>query len=972
MKFLNPNKKKQSLTSSSDNKDKKTGQEKTFVSLKWKYGFIISFVLLILYTSISFTLYYKAKTLYNEQLQYQTNELFSTLDDFILHSSQVMEQFVDSISQLKQNETSTINSADQQLIDFIDQYWFNWKLIWGLENLSYYHKESKYLSQWGRRDTELSALFQKVISTEHPQHMIDCYHECIIYVAAPIQSQGKLLGVISVGKTISETLINFEKISKVDIGLVVDNKILAVTNDKRNRSLLQNFLSFKQESINDLENNNNISEFSISTFNRISINSFVYKKQHYSLSLSDVSKDNKEAYFIIIANHELDYQELKSERNNIIFMSVISLFMTIILLLLLLGKTLTKINHFSQALPYLAKDSQLEKSSERFNKYQQIRSLLSNIKSEKYTYDELDILKRTTYNLSYQLEKLEYNVVQSTLQIKNKNVELKYERDFVNQLIETAPIYIITQTLGGQILSANHQCSQLSPFSHEDIIDKNFIELFVKNNSEHENSLRSLYQKNQGEIVSADDELLAGSSSKRIISWLHTRIQLEPGEKILSLGIDITERKNAEEQTVWLALHDPLTHLHNRHYFQLEFERLLLTAQQYKKKLALLYLDLDQFKVVNDTQGHSIGDQLLIDVALALQELCQPSELLCRLGGDEFAIVTPMVDINAVISLANNVNQVFKKIVVSDFHQSYQLSSSIGIALYPDNGTTIQDLLSNADLAMYHAKETGVNHYHIYDPSNNYHQELNERLEWKQLIEHAISNDRLILYYQPILNLKKNTISHYECLLRVIKEDGSLLSPAQFIKFSEELGLIEIVDKMVINLAINKLINLHQTGHENIALAINLSGQSINNDNVKREIKRLLNQPEVSSNNIIFEITETSAVTNFKTAQIFINEIRELGCQVALDDFGSGFSSFYYLKNMSFDYIKIDGAFIQRIEHDKEDKIFVKALSDVARALGKKTIAEFVETEKSINILSELHVDFAQGYYISKPLPDIL
>ncbi len=882
-----------------------------------------------------------------------------------------MEQFVDSISQLKQNKTSTNNSADQQLIDFIDQYWFNWKLIWGLENLSYYHKESKYLSQWGRRDTELSDLFQKVINTEHPQHIIDCYHECIIYVATPIQSQGKLLGVISVGKTISDTLINFEKISKVDIGLVVDNEILAVTNDKRNRSLLQNFLSFKQESINDLENNNSISEFSKSTFNRISINSFVYNKQHYSLSLSDVSKNNKEAYFIIIANHEFDYQELKNERNNIILMGVISLFMTIILLLLLLGKTLTKINHFSQALPYLAKDSQLEKSSERFNKYQQIRALLSNIKSEKYTYDELDILKRTTYNLSYQLEKLEYNVVQSTLQIKNKNVELKYERDFVNQLIETAPIYIITQTLGGQILSANQQCSQLSPFSHEDIIDKNFIELFVKNNSEHENSLRNLYQKNQGEIVTADDELLADSSSKRIISWLHTRIQLDPGEKILSLGIDITERKDAEEQTVWLALHDPLTHLHNRHYFQLEFERLLLTAQQYKKKLALLYLDLDQFKVVNDTQGHSIGDQLLIDVALALKELCQPSELLCRLGGDEFAIVTPMVDINAVISLANNVNQVFKKIMVSDFHQSYQLSSSIGIALYPDNGTTIQDLLSNADLAMYHAKETGVNHYHIYDPNNNYHQELNERLEWKQLIEHAISNDRLILYYQPILDLKKNTISHYECLLRVLKEDGSLLSPAQFIKFSEELGLIEIVDKMVINLAINKLINLHQTGHENITLAINLSGQSINNDNVKREIKRLLNQPEVSSSNIIFEITETSAVTNFKTAQIFINEIRELGCQVALDDFGSGFSSFYYLKNMSFDYIKIDGAFIQRIEHDKEDKIFVKALSDVARALGKKTIAEFVETEKSINILSELHVDFAQGYYISKPLPDI-
>ena len=961
----------------SANKENKEATEKLFVSLKWKYGFIISFVLLCLYATISFSLYSNAKTLYNEELQNQTNELFNSLDDLILQSTQTMEQFVDSISQLKQKNTSTMASAEKQLINTVDQNWLSWKFIWGLEGLSYYHHEGNYVSQWGRRNTDLSALFEKVIDTEHPQHIIDCYHQCVIYVAVPIQSKGKIMGVMSVGKEISDTLINFSKINKVDIGLVINNEILAVTNNKINRTLLQSFLFYKQKAVNDSDNDsgNEMSDYSVLSYHRISINSFVYHNQHYSLSLSDVNKNNKEAYFIIIDNHEADFRELKNERNIIIFMGVISLFMTIIMLFLLLGKTLTKVNYLSQALPYLAKDNRLDQNSEQGNKFQKIQSLLSTIKSQKYTYDELDELKSTTLNLSYQLEKLEDNISQNTLQIKNKNIELKNERDFVHQLIETAPIYIITQAYDGQILSANQQCSQLSPLNHEDIIGKNFIKLFVKNNSEHESYLRNFYQINEGETISIDDELLVGTSSIRNISWLHTHIQSEqsiPEEKILSLGIDITERKVAEEQTIWLASHDPLTHLHNRHYFQLEFEKLLLTAQQYQKKLALFFLDLDQFKVVNDTQGHTTGDKLLMDVAMVLQALCQPSDLLCRLGGDEFAIVTSMTDINDVISLANKINHSFQKIVVSDLHQSYQLSSSIGIVLYPDNGTTIQDLQSNADLAMYHAKETGVNHYHIYDSNNSYHQELNERLKWKQLIKYAISHNRLILYYQPILDLQENTISHYECLLRILKDDGSLLAPAKFIKYAEELGLIEIIDKMVINLAINKLYNLQQNGRNNIKLAINLSGRSINNDNVKAEIKKLLNQPEVISNNIIFEITETSAVSNFKTAQSFINEIRELGCQIALDDFGSGFSSFYYLKNMSFDYIKIDGAFIQRIEHDKEDKIFVKALSDVARALGKKTIAEFVETESSINILRELHVDYAQGYYISKPLADII
>lgn len=507
---------------------------------------------------------------------------------------------------------------------------------------------------------------------------------------------------------------------------------------------------------------------------------------------------------------------------------------------------------------------------------------------------------------------------------------------------------------------------------NDEIIEQSFDEMFTKKDSSHIQLLKSFRENKSSKMVNIDDELITSFSGNNFISWIHSFINNNSGQQdnILSLGIDITERKLAEDQTLWIASHDPLTNLHNRRYFQNEFEKILTLSERYDNKVALFYLDLDQFKIVNDTQGHDSGDKLLIQVANSLSKISRKSDLLCRLGGDEFAIVTPINDMQGVEALAEKINHSMKDIIFQE-NVSYQVGFSVGVALYPEHGQSIHELLTNADLAMYKSKETGFNQYHIYNPKNNYHQEINKKLEWKQLIETAIAENWLTLYYQPILDLQTQTISHYECLLRIVKSDGEMMGPAEFIQYSEKLGLIESIDILVINLAIKQHLALQKNGKEHLKLAINLSGRSINSDKVKDEIKTLLQRPEVCSEKIIFEITETSAVTNFSSAQNFISEIRELGCQVALDDFGTGFSSFYYLKNMSFDYIKIDGAFIKRIDSDKEDKIFVKALSDVARALGKKTIAEFVESEQIVTILKELNIDYAQGYHISKPLPKI-
>ncbi len=802
-----------------NNKDKPI-----FLSLRWKYALTISAVLLFILIVLNISFFYKNNQRFEHQLKSEFIQQTKILSDLIKQSEANIGQFIDSVNQLQlsvQNyKSQPLNEKPSPSIrTLIEKNWLDWKIIWGYENINLYLKKSKQSYNWGTPSAHLERLYQLVIQTEHPQRIIHCHKNCLLYIATPLLKQGELVGVLSVGKSMAEILINFKKITQSDIGIILLDKnssidITAITNSKVNKPLLRKLFPLKK-------------------YKPLIAQKFTFKKDSFCINTSPIF-GNKQANFVFIKNISTEVKTQLAEKNNILIIGIISLVSTFILLYTLLHFSVIKIRTLSKALPFLS-TSKMGIT----DKYQQSRQLLSQQKRFPFFTDELDQLQATSLHLCNQLEQLEI------------------------------------------------------------------------------------------------------------------------------------ERELARKQSMWVATHDELTNLYNRRYFQKEFEQQISTAKRYDRKIALFYLDLDQFKIINDRHGHDAGDKLLIEVASTLNKLIRNTDTLCRIGGDEFAILTPVTDTVGVMSLAIKINHTLNEMIFKQYKNSYHIGASIGIAIYPTHGNNIHDLLTNADLAMYKAKETSFNIYHIYDREMDYHQELNKKLDWKVLIEQSIKNNWLNLYYQPIMDLKTSTISHYECLLRVIKDTGEMIMPADFIQYAEELGLIETIDIMIINLAIKKHIQMQEQGKLKLKLAINLSGRSLSNDKVKIEIKRLLALPEVQADKIIFEITETSAVTNFNIAQSFISEIKALGCSIALDDFGTGFSSFFYLKNMTVDYIKIDGSFIQRIESDKEDKIFVKALSDVARALNKKTIAEFVETESVINILKELDIDYAQGYHISKPLADI-
>lgn len=420
-------------------------------------------------------------------------------------------------------------------------------------------------------------------------------------------------------------------------------------------------------------------------------------------------------------------------------------------------------------------------------------------------------------------------------------------------------------------------------------------------------------------------------------------------------------RARAEEHLAWLADHDPLTGLFNRRRFQTEFERTLRQAMRHGRGGAILYFDLDDFKAINDLCGHPAGDKLLREIAITVQHAIRSTDLLARLGGDEFAVLIPECKENEAIILAEKLLDAVGHLEFSFDGQSHPVSCSIGIALFPQHGEEIELLLANADISMYQAKQTGHGQWHLFARDQEYREVLSARSQWRKRIAQALHNGLFVLHYQPIIDSRTNQIAWYEALVRM-RDNDDLVFPDRFIPIAERTGQIRQIDRWVIEQAVRQL----QT-HPGLDLSVNLSGKVIDDPELSDWITAALKQHDVAPERLILEITETQAVENTSAAVDLIRRLTEFGCRFALDDFGSGFASYQYLKELPVQLVKIDGAFIRNMTDDHADRLFVKALTEVAQGLGKQTVAEFVEDAETLDMLRTLGVDFAQGYHIGRP-----
>ena len=435
------------------------------------------------------------------------------------------------------------------------------------------------------------------------------------------------------------------------------------------------------------------------------------------------------------------------------------------------------------------------------------------------------------------------------------------------------------------------------------------------------------------------------------------------------LLLDITEQKQSEERIVYLAEHDALTGLFNRRRFQQELERALDYADRFKQEGALMFIDLDQFKYINDTLGHQAGDEYLHAISRRLSGNLRKVDVLGRLGGDEFGVILPNTNRDQAETVAIQLLQTLAAENNGFGDLDPPVTASIGIVIFPADGTVPGNLLAMADAAMYRAKDSGRNGYHIYRDGDQTLLEMQAKLHWEQRIRLALENDQFTLQYQPIFQLNSGKVSHYEVLLRMRDDDGGLIPPGAFLDVAERFGMIREIDKWVLRNAIQAQARSIGSDHP-ICLAINLSGRHFGNPEVLEWIQHFIHESGAEPAQLIFEITETAAVENVTEATRFTDALHRLGCSIALDDFGVGFSSFHYLKHLPVDMIKLDGSFIRNLARDRFDRVFVKAMSEMAGGLGIICVAEFVETEEVVPILLELGVSLGQGYHLARPAAD--
>jgi diguanylate cyclase (GGDEF)-like protein len=424
--------------------------------------------------------------------------------------------------------------------------------------------------------------------------------------------------------------------------------------------------------------------------------------------------------------------------------------------------------------------------------------------------------------------------------------------------------------------------------------------------------------------------------------------------------------ESSQSDLTYLAEHDPLTSLYNRRRFEIELQKLL--DDRRGGGGALLWFDLDHFKEINDSLGHAAGDELLLTLSQLLLAETREYCLLARLGGDEFGILMPRASQGEAEATAQRMLDVVNSHSFTVANHEVRIGASVGIVTFRDGEDTADDLLAGADLAMYHAKSSGRNRWVVYTSKDEWRTEMTERIGLSAAIVGALREDRLELFAAPTRRLSDGSEGPFELLLRMRAADGSLVMPDQVVPTAERLGLIRDIDRWVVKKAISLLAEERDAGRDT-RLNVNVSGSAFSDAELLEIAVSEFERTGVEPSRLTIEITETSAISDIQRAQAFMKRLRNLGCRFALDDFGAGVSSFYYLKHLAVDDLKIDGALVLMLRQDSSDAHFVRAIVEMCHGLGVNTVAEYVEDADLLRLVTELGVDYAQGEIVGAAMP---
>ena len=551
--------------------------------------------------------------------------------------------------------------------------------------------------------------------------------------------------------------------------------------------------------------------------------------------------------------------------------------------------------------------------------------------------------------------------------------EVYEERERLSVTLKSIGDAVITTEAQGAVTYLNPAAEALTGWATDQAAGRPLREILgnagEKTGAPAEDPLDRVAREDKLTDLAQDATLITRSGQRRAIEGRAAPIHTLSGAVIGTVTVfrDVTDSRRLATELSWHASHDQLTGLSNRLTFEQQLEKALHDSAERGTHHALLYLDLDQFKVVNDTCGHGAGDLLLQRIAKLLQAHIRGTDVIARLGGDEFGALLNDCPLDQALRIANEMREEIQDLRFVWGDKSFNVGVSIGLVPITADSGTKADVQSAADAACYAAKEKGRNRVHVYRPDDSELDLRRGEMEWVSRITQGLEDNRFLLYAQEIVALRPGLSRgrRIELLLRLRGEDGSIVSPQAFLPAAERYNLMPAIDRWVVRTALATLAG--DSDHRVESCSINLSGQNLTDDSFLSFVLEQIGRHAVPPGKLCFEITETAAVTHLERARDFISTLRQAGCHFSLDDFGSGLSSFGYLKSLPVDVLKIDGRFVKYMLEDPIDQAMVDAINRMGHMMGLSTVAEFVESPAIIEELRSIGVDFAQGFAISRP-----
>ena len=599
-----------------------------------------------------------------------------------------------------------------------------------------------------------------------------------------------------------------------------------------------------------------------------------------------------------------------------------------------------------------------------------------NVRFDDQRQDEFGYLGKFINNAIDSIMSSKDELILALQRAAESEVALSLEKERAEVTLYSISDCVVTVDVNENIVYLNPAAEKLLGRSVKEVSEKAFKQVFniVNENTGEaiDDSLHLCFVAGKIVHLPEHSSLITRDDSVVSIEASIAPMKSDAGEQMGAVIViqDVSHTRRLTRQLSYQASHDLLTGLYNRRKFEENLEEILMNVREEEKQHALFYLDLDNFKIVNDTCGHVAGDELLKQLPALFNEVLRSGDIIARLGGDEFGIILPNCGLQQAANIADKIRQKIKDYRFIWDDKTFEIGVSIGVIGINADNAEMSQVLSSADVACYAAKDGGRNRVHIYEPSDEAVSERYGQMHWTARISKALEEERFQLYQQPIVGVSDNNRSHLEVLLRMIDEKGNVIPPGAFISAAERYGLMREIDRWVIRNVfrfIGKNNPADPIKNTDRVLAINLSGESVNDISLLDFILREKTKYNISLSNVCFEITETVAISNLSKATVFINELKKHGCQFALDDFGSGLSSFAYLKNLPVDYLKIDGSFVKDVSRDEIDRAMVESIQQIGEVMKLRTIAEHVEDKETLIVLQEIGVDYVQGYYLGRP-----